>query len=214
MSDPRHYSISIIEDYSDKPLQEIALAVAKKIEKDISEDDFTLWDEAERLGLGTNFLTTEEEFTWRSVAEDLAPIFSQFPDTCFCLSVGDGEDGGQYRVLFFNGKYVKQYPEIRYEEFRPNDFEYQASKKKSLLEQQFAEVEKKNRAEREVVTERLIKIAGMADDVSPDSPPKQGNFAETIRKITNPQINTDNLKKVIAEMDERIERVFGSRQDA
>lgn len=132
MADPRHYSISILEDYSDKPLQEIALAIAKKIEKDISEDDFTLWDAAEGLKLGTNFLTTEEAYTWYFVADDLVPVFSDFPDTCFCLSVSDGEDGGQYRVLFFNGKYVKQYPEIRYEEFRPNDFEYQASEKTSL----------------------------------------------------------------------------------
>ena len=204
MSDPRHYSISILENFSDKPLQEIALVVAKKIEKEISEDNFTLWDDAVNLEVGTNFLTTEQSYTWYFAADELLPILKDFPDTCFCLSVSDGECGGQHRVLFFNGKWVKQYPEILYEEFRPNDFEYQASKKKSLLEQQFAEVE----------TERLIKIAGMADDVSPDSPPKQGNFAETIRKITNPQINTDNLKKVIAEMDERIERVFGSRQDA
>jgi hypothetical protein len=132
MADPRHYSISILENFSDKPLQEIALAVAKKIEKDISEDDFTLWDEAEDLELGANFLTTEEAYTWYFVADDLLPIFKDFPDTCFCLSVSDGECGGQYRALFFNGKYVKQYPEIRYEEFRPNDFEYQASEKTPL----------------------------------------------------------------------------------
>jgi hypothetical protein len=31
--------------------------------------------------------------------------------------------------LFFNGKAVTQYPEIRYEEFRPNDFEYEVSNK-------------------------------------------------------------------------------------
>jgi hypothetical protein len=133
MVDPRHYSISILENFSDKPLQEIALAVTKKIEKEISEDDFTLWDEAEDLELGKNFLTTEEAYTWYFVAEDLAPVFVDFPDTCFCLSVSDGEDGGQYRVLFFNGKTVTQYPEIRYEEFRPNDFEYQTSRKKSLF---------------------------------------------------------------------------------
>jgi hypothetical protein len=132
MADPRHYSISIIENYSDKSLQEIALAVTKKIEKDVSEDDFTLWDAAEGLELGTNFLTTEEAYTWYFAADDLLPTFTDFPDVCFCLSVGDGEGGGQYRVLFFNGKYVKQYPEIRYEEFRPNDFEYQASDKTPL----------------------------------------------------------------------------------
>lgn len=132
MADPRHYSISIIENYSDKPLQEIALAVAKKIEKDISEDDFTLWDAAEELELGTNFLTTEEAYTWHFVADDLAPIFANFPDTCFCLSVSGGEDGGQYRVLFFNGKYIKQHPEIRYPEFSLNEFEYEASNKVPL----------------------------------------------------------------------------------
>ncbi|QIW88531.1 hypothetical protein [Pseudanabaena phage PA-SR01] len=104
MADPRHYSISIIENYSDKPLQEIALAVAKKIEKDISEDDFTLED-VEELELGTNFLTTEEAYTWYFVADDLAPMFADFPDTCFCLSVSDGEGGGQYRVLFFMSAY-------------------------------------------------------------------------------------------------------------
>jgi len=132
MADPRHYSISILENFSDKPLQEIALVVAKKIEKEISEDDFTLWDEVEDLELGTNFLTTKEAYTWHSVADDLAPMFTDFPDTCFCLSVSDGEDGGQYRILFFNGKAVTQYPEIRYEDFRPNDFDYQASAKTPL----------------------------------------------------------------------------------
>lgn len=160
MADPRHYSISIIENYSDKPLQEIALAVAKKIEKDISEDDFTLED-VEDLELETNFLTTEEAYTWYFVADDLAPMFADFPDTCFCLSVSDGEGGGQYRVLFFNGKYVTQYPEIRYPEFRLNDFEYETSGKKSL--------------------------------------------------ITKPQVNTDNLRKMITEMDERIETFFGRK---
>jgi hypothetical protein len=131
MADPRRYSISILENYSDIPLQKIALAVTKKIEKEISSDDFTLED-VEDLELGSNFLTTEDPYTWWNVIEDLAPAFTDFPDVCFCLSVSDGEDGGQYRVLFFNGKYVKQYPEIRYEEFRPNDFEYEASKKEPL----------------------------------------------------------------------------------
>ena len=131
MADPRRYSISILENYSDIPLQKIALAVTKKIEKEISADDFTLED-VEELELGANFLTTEDPYTWRNVVEDLAPAFIDFPDTCFCLFVSDGEDGGQYRVLFFNGKAVAQYPEIRYEEFRPNDFEYQTSKKEPL----------------------------------------------------------------------------------
>ena len=131
MSDPRHYSISIIENYSDKSLPEIALAVLKKIESEVSSDDFTLED-VEDLTLGVNFLTTEDPYTWRNIIEDLAPVFVDFPDTCFCLSVSDGEDGGQYRILFFNGKAVEQYPEIIYEEFRPNDFEYQTSKKEPL----------------------------------------------------------------------------------
>jgi hypothetical protein len=224
MSDPRRYSISILEDYSEKPLQEIALAVTKKIEKEISADDFTLED-IEDLELGTNFLTTEEPYTWRNVVEDLAPAFTAFPDTCFCLSVSDGEYGGQYRTLFFNGKAVTQYPEIRYEEFHPNDFEYQASEKTALEKIAIAVEKIENAASkhlnkmRESLGESMFGYASdvekeVADDVSPDSPPKQGNFAETTRKITNPQINTDNLKKVVAEMDERIERVFGSRQDA
>ena len=131
MSDPRRYSISILENFSDIPLQEIALIITKKIEKEISADDFTLED-VEDLELGTNFLTTEEPYTWQNVVKDLSPAFTDFPDTCFCLSISEGECGGQYRVLFFNGKAVTQYPEIRYEEFRPNDFEYQTSDKVSL----------------------------------------------------------------------------------
>ena len=131
MSDPRRYSISILENYSDIPLQKIALAVAEKIEKEISRDDFTLED-VEDLELGTNFLTTEDPYTWYRVVEDLTPAFIDFPDVCFCLFVSDGEDGGQYRSLFFNGKAVTQYPEIRYPEFRPNDFEYEASDKAPL----------------------------------------------------------------------------------
>jgi hypothetical protein len=128
MADPRRYSISILENYSDSPLQEIALIITKKIEKEISADDFTLED-VEDLELGTNFLTTEEPYTWQNVVKDLSPAFTDFPDTCFCLSISEGECGGQYRVLFFNGKAVTQYPEIRYEEFRPNDFEYEVSNK-------------------------------------------------------------------------------------
>jgi hypothetical protein len=128
MSDPRRYSISILENFSDIPLQEIALIITKKIEKEISADDFTLED-VEDLELGTNFLTTEEPYTWQNVVKDLSPAFTDFPDTCFCLSISEGECGGQYRVLFFNGKAVTQYPEIRYEEFRPNDFEYEVSNK-------------------------------------------------------------------------------------
>lgn len=133
MGDPRRYSISILENFSDKSLQEIALTVARKIEKEISEDDFTLWDETEELELDENFLTTEEAYTWYFVEDDLLPVFTDFPDTCFCLSVSNGEcGGGQYRVLFFNRKYVKQYPEICYPEFRLNDFEYETSDKKPL----------------------------------------------------------------------------------
>jgi hypothetical protein len=131
MADPRRYSISILENYSDIPLQKIALAVTKKIEKEISSDDFTLED-VEDLELGTNFLTTKNPYTWHYVATDLAPVFADFPDTCFCLSVVSSENGGQYRVLFFNDKAVLQYPEIRYPEFRLNDFEYETSKKEPL----------------------------------------------------------------------------------
>ncbi|MCA2594023.1 MAG: hypothetical protein IM526_02530 [Microcystis sp. M38BS1] len=152
MSDPRRYSISILEDYSEKPLQEIALAVTKKIEKEISADDFTLED-IEDLELGTNFLTTEEPYTWRNVVEDLAPAFTAFPDTCFCLSVSDGEDGGQYRTLFFNGKAVTQYPEIRYPDFHINDFEYQSSDK-TPLEKIAVTVEKVEKA----ASEHLSKV--------------------------------------------------------
>jgi hypothetical protein len=187
MADPRHYSISILENFSDKPLQEIVLAVARKIEKEISEDDFTLWDEAQGLELGTNFLTTEEAYTWYSVAEDLALVFADFPDTCFCLSVSDGEAGGQYRILFFNGKWVKQYPEIHYEDFRPNDFEYQVSAKKSFLD------------------ERITKIAEMIES-GVTSPFDQAVDALVKKSLS---INQDNLAEVIAEMDRRIEKAFG-----
>lgn len=95
-------------------------------------DDFVLQN-CKKLILGVEFLhTPKEPFSWDGMISDLEIAFRDFPDTCFCLSVRDGEDGGQYRVLFFNGKYIKQYPEIRYEEFRPNDFEYQTSDKVSL----------------------------------------------------------------------------------
>ena len=132
MSDPRHYSISILENYSDKSIHEIALIITQSISY-IGSDDFILHGTKE-LELGTEFLYTEYPFTWHSVKEDLAPAFRDFPDTCFCLSVSAGDDGegGEYRVLFFNNKAVTQYPEVRYEDFRPNDFEYEASGKTPL----------------------------------------------------------------------------------
>jgi hypothetical protein len=111
MADPRHYSISILENFSDKSLHEIALVVTESVE----------------------FLYTEEPITWREAEKELAPAFRDFPDACFCVFVSDGEDGGQYRTLFFNGKAVTQYPEIRYPEFRLNEFEYETSSKKSLF---------------------------------------------------------------------------------
>ena len=130
MSDPRYYSISIIENYSNKSLHEIALVVTESVFY-IKPDEFILC-QTRNLTLGTEFLYTEEPITWREAEKELAPAFRDFPDTCFCVFVRDGEDGSQYRILFFNGKSITQYPEIRYEDFRPNDFEYQASEKTPL----------------------------------------------------------------------------------
>jgi hypothetical protein len=131
MSDPRHYSISILENYSDKSLHEIAIVVTESVFY-IKPDTFTL-GQTKNLALGTEFLYAEEPITWHEAEKELAPAFRDFPDTCFCLFASDSVNSGQYRMLFFNGKYVKQYPEIRYEDFRPNDFEYQTSRKKSLF---------------------------------------------------------------------------------
>jgi hypothetical protein len=119
-------SVSILENYSDKSLAEIALCVAAKIVKTAPE---ILLKNCNNLSLGVNFLDIPEPYdstTW----DDMEIAFQDFPDTCFCVSVS--EEDTQYRVLFFNGKAVTQYPEIRYEEFRPNDFEYQTSKKEPL----------------------------------------------------------------------------------
>jgi hypothetical protein len=127
MSDPRRYGISILENYSDKSLYEIALIATQSVPEDFLLQNTT------QLALGVEFLFTEEAFTWRSIEQDLAPAFREFPDTCFCVSVTDGEESGtDYRILFFNGKTVTQYPEIRYPDFRLNDFEYEASEKTAL----------------------------------------------------------------------------------
>jgi hypothetical protein len=118
----------MLENYSeDKSLHEIAIIITESVFY-IKPDEFIL-GQTKNLTLGTEFLYTEEPSTWREAEKELAPAFRDFPDTCFCLAVSDGEAGGQYRVLFFNGKWVKQYPEIRYPEFHLNDFEYQASEK-------------------------------------------------------------------------------------
>jgi hypothetical protein len=130
MSDLRRYSISILENYSNKSLHEIALVVTESVFC-IKPDEFIL-EQTKNLALGTEFLYTEELITWREAEKELAPAFKDFPDTCFCVFVSDGEDGGQYRTLFFNGKAVTQYPEIRYPDFHLNDFEYQSSDKTPL----------------------------------------------------------------------------------
>lgn len=159
MSDPRRYSISILENYSDKSLHEIALVVTESVFY-VKPDEFIL-GQTKNLALNTEFLYTEEPLTWREAEKELAPAFRDFPDTCFCVSVSDGEEGGQYRVLFFNGKYVKQYPEIRYEDFRPNDFEYETSDK-TPLESEESNVEK-------VISHACNKIAAsMTEEHDPE----------------------------------------------
>jgi hypothetical protein len=159
MADPRRYNISILENYSDKSLHEIAIVVTESIFY-IKPDEFIL-GQTKNLALGTEFLYTEEPITWREAEKDVVPAFRDFPDVCFCLSVSGGEDGGQYRTLFFNGKSVTQYPEIRYEEFRPNDFEYQASGKAPLESA-------KNKAE-EVISHACNKIAAsMTEEHDPE----------------------------------------------
>lgn len=130
MSNPRRYSISILENYSDKSLHEIAIVIAQKV-LTVQPENFVLQN-TEDLDLGVEFLhTPDDPFSWMYI-NDLLPIFNNFRDTCFCLSVSDGECGGEHRSLFFNGKAIKQYPEIRYPEFHINDFEYQASDKTPL----------------------------------------------------------------------------------
>jgi hypothetical protein len=131
MADPRHYSISILENFSDKSLHEIAIVVA---ELAIRKQEAFVLQETQLLDVvGIEFLHTPDDvFTWYEAKDDLQPVFDQFPDVVFCLSVSDGEAGGQYRVLFFNGKNIEQYPEIRYPEFHLNDFDYQTSKKEPL----------------------------------------------------------------------------------
>lgn len=132
MSDPRRYSISILENFSDKPIYEIALQVAELVV--YKQEDFALQN-THQLSIGIDFLhTPEDPFTWGEATYDLQPVFDRFPDTCFCLSVSDGEESdSSYRVLFFNYKNVTQYPEIRYPDFRINDFEYEASEKGSVI---------------------------------------------------------------------------------
>lgn len=130
MSDPRRYSISILENYSEKSLHEIALVVTQKVLA-VQPEIFVLQN-TENLDLGVEFLhTPEASFGWMYI-NDLFPIFNNFRDTCFCLAISDSECGGEHRALFFNGKSVKQPPEIRYPDFHINDFEYQASSKKEL----------------------------------------------------------------------------------
>ena len=151
MSDPRRYSISILENYSEKSLHEIALVVTESVFY-IKPDEFIL-GQTKNLALGTEFLYTEEPVTWCEAEKELAPAFRDFPDTCFCLFTSDGENGGQYRTLFFNGKSVKQYPEIRYPDFHINDFEYQSSDK-TPLEKIAVTVEKVEKA----ASEHLSKV--------------------------------------------------------
>ena len=174
MPDPRRYSISILENYSDKSLHEIALIITQSVSY-IGADDFILHN-AKKLELSTEFLYTEYPFTWHSVKEDLAPAFCDFPDTCFCLSVSAGDDGkgGEYRVLFFNNKAVTQYPEVRYEDFRPNDFEYQASGKIPLKVDESMEgktiEELCDEAIERGINERISKMCSMIESGSIDEP--------------------------------------------
>lgn len=126
MSDPRRYSISILENFSDKTFHEIALSIAEMI-IDI-QDEFKLQN-TKRLGLGIDFLhTPDDPFTWYGVAEDLCPIFSEFPDVCFCVNVDATEgDNKSYRIVFFNHQHLKQYPETIYPMFHPDHFERDAN---------------------------------------------------------------------------------------
>ena len=188
MSDPRRYSISILENYSDKSLYEIAIVVTESIFY-IKPDEFIL-GQTKNLALGTEFLYTEEPITWREAEKDVVPAFRDFPDTCFCLSVSNGEDGGQYRSLFFNGKAVTQYPEIRYPEFHLNEFEYETSEK-APLESAEKEVttfqgleEAYNQKPEEAPTLVSFLNSLVADEVTRNTPPKQGNYAKTIREKT------------------------------
>ena len=130
-----NFSISILENYTDKSIHQIALLIVEALQNSLNfRDLFELTDAAE-LEIGSVFLQSVEAVeSPEYFPEDFLGVFINFPDVCFCLSVLDDCDdtASDYRLLFFNGKSITQCPEIRYPEFHVNDFEYEASEKITL----------------------------------------------------------------------------------
>lgn len=130
-----NFSISILENYTDKPIHQVALLIAEVLQNSLNfRGLFELTDTSE-LEIGSVFLQSVEAVeSPEYFPKDFLGVFINFPDVCFCLSVLDDCDNtaSDYRVLFFNGKLITQYPEIRYPEFHVNDFEYEASEKITL----------------------------------------------------------------------------------
>lgn len=127
-----HCSISILENYTDTFNHQIALVLVETLQNSINFNGIFEVIDASELEIGSPFLRTTEYTNFpKSFRDDFLNIFTNFPDVCFCLFFIDEDDetASDYRVLFFNGKAVTQYPEIRYPEFHVNDFEYEASNK-------------------------------------------------------------------------------------
>jgi len=148
-----NFSISILENYTDKSIHQIALLIVEALQNSLNfRDLFELTDAAE-LEIGSVFLQSVEAVeSPEYFPEDFLGVFINFPDVCFCLSVLDDCDdtASDYRLLFFNGKSITQCPEIRYPEFHVNDFEYEASEKTLL---------KRNETVEELITKTCKKIA-------------------------------------------------------
>ena len=163
-------SISILENYTDKSIHQIALLTVELLQNSLNfQGLFEIVDVAE-LEVGSVFLRTTDPIAFpESFREDFLNFFTNFPDVCFCLFVLDDCDdtASEYRVLFFNNKAVTQYPEIRYEDFRPNDFEYESSDKillktdKSMGGKTIEELYEK--AKKRGMNERIAKLVGMIE---------------------------------------------------
>ena len=146
-------SISILENYTDTSNHQIALVLVETLQNSINFNGIFEVIDASELEIGSPFLRTTEYTNFpKSFRDDFLNIFTNFPDVCFCLFFidEDNDTASDYRVLFFNGKAVTQYPEIRYPEFHVNDFEYEASEKTLL---------KRNETVEELITKTCKKIA-------------------------------------------------------
>ena len=163
-------SISILENYTDKSIHQIALLTVEMLQNSLHFQGLFEIVDASELEIGSVFLRTTEAISYpEAFCKDFLDFFTNFPDVCFCLSVLDDCDdtASEYRVLFFNNKAVTQYPEVRYEDFRPNDFEYETSDKillktdKSMGGKTIEELYEK--AKKRGMNERIAKLLGMIE---------------------------------------------------